>query len=30
YQQLIGKIELDAVTSYFAMEAILEDRPIPL
>ncbi|MGR3495634.1 Lrp/AsnC family transcriptional regulator [Citreimonas sp.] len=30
YQQLIGKIELDAVTSYFAMETILEDRAIPL
>lgn len=30
YQQLIDKIELDAVTSYFAMEAILEDRPLPV
>lgn len=30
YQQLIDRVELDAVTSYFAMEAILEDRPIPL
>lgn len=30
YQQLIDKIELDAVTSYFAMEAILEDRPFPV
>ena len=30
YQRLIGPIELDAVTSYFAMEAIIEDGPIPL
>lgn len=30
YQQLIDKIEFDAVTSYFAMEAIFEDRPIAL
>ncbi len=30
YQRLIEKIELDAVTSYFAMEAIIEGRPLPL
>jgi len=27
---LIDTIELDAVTSYFAMEAIIEDRPYPV
>lgn len=30
YQRLIDKVELDSVTSYFAMEAIAEARPIPL
>ncbi len=30
YQRLIEKVELDSVTSYFAMEAIEEQRPIPL
>ncbi len=30
YQRLIEKVELDSVTSYFAMEAILEQRPLPL
>lgn len=30
YKRLIGKIELETVTSYFAMEAIEEQRPIPL
>ncbi|MDZ4136503.1 MAG: Lrp/AsnC family transcriptional regulator [Paracoccaceae bacterium] len=30
YQRLIAKVELDTVTSYFAMEAIEEQRPIPL
>ena len=30
YQRLIERIELDSVTSYFAMEAIEEQRPIPL
>ncbi|MBY4891944.1 Lrp/AsnC family transcriptional regulator [Rhodobacteraceae bacterium N5(2021)] len=30
YQRLIDTIELDAVTSYFAMEGIIEDRPIPV
>lgn len=30
YQRLIDGIELDSVTSYFAMEAIAEARPIPL
>lgn len=30
YQRLIGPIELDAVTSYFAMEAIVEEGPIPI
>ncbi len=28
YQRLIAQIELDAVTSYFAMECIAEDRPL--
>ncbi|MDK3073737.1 Lrp/AsnC family transcriptional regulator [Sedimentitalea sp. JM2-8] len=30
YQRLIEKVELDSVTSYFAMEAIAESRPLPL
>ncbi|WP_264210517.1 Lrp/AsnC family transcriptional regulator [Leisingera thetidis] len=30
YQQLIAGVELDSVTSYFAMEAIAEGRPLPL
>ncbi len=30
YQRLISKVELDSVTSYFAMEAIIEQRPLPL
>jgi Lrp/AsnC family transcriptional regulator len=30
YQRLFSKVELDSVTSYFAMEAILEQRPLPL
>jgi len=30
YQRLISKIELSAVTSYFAMEAIEEQRPLPI
>ncbi|MCK5747218.1 MAG: Lrp/AsnC family transcriptional regulator [Oricola sp.] len=30
YKRLIQDIELEAVTSYFAMEAIEEQRPIPL
>lgn len=30
YQRLIEKVELDSVTSYFAMEAIAENRPLPL
>jgi Lrp/AsnC family transcriptional regulator len=30
YQRLIDRFELDAVTSYFAMEAIAEDRPLPV
>ena len=30
YQRLIEAIELDSVTSYFAMEAIEEQRPLPL
>ncbi|WP_136685429.1 Lrp/AsnC family transcriptional regulator [Falsirhodobacter xinxiangensis] len=28
YQRLIEKLELDAVTSYFSMETIAENRPI--
>ncbi|WP_102960627.1 Lrp/AsnC family transcriptional regulator [Mangrovicella endophytica] len=28
YQRLIDKLELETVTSYFAMEAIAENRPI--
>ena len=30
YKRLIEHVELDTVTSYFAMEAIEEQRPIPL
>ena len=30
YQRLLSKVELDSVTSYFAMEAIEEQRPLPL
>ncbi len=30
YQRVTEKLELEAVTSYFAMEAMIEDRPIPL
>lgn len=30
YKRLIDNIELETVTSYFAMEAIEEQRPIPL
>ncbi|WP_068117218.1 Lrp/AsnC family transcriptional regulator [Tropicimonas marinistellae] len=30
YQRLISKVELDSVTSYFAMESIVEQRPLPL
>lgn len=30
YQLLISRVELENVTSYFAMEAIEEQRPIPL
>lgn len=30
YKRLIDGVELDTVTSYFAMEAIEEQRPIPL
>lgn len=30
YQRLISEVELENVTSYFAMEAIEEQRPIPL
>lgn len=30
YQRLIEGVELDSVTSYFAMEAIAENRPLPL
>ncbi len=30
YQRLIEAVELDAVTSYFAMESIVEGRPLPL
>ena len=29
-QRLIEKVELETVTSFFAMEAIEEQRPIPL
>lgn len=30
YQRLIQKLELESVTSYFAMEAIEERRPLPI
>lgn len=30
YKRLIANIELETVTSYFAMEAIEEQRPVPL
>lgn len=30
YQRLISGVELDSVTSYFAMETIAEGRPLPL
>ncbi|MCR4267158.1 Lrp/AsnC family transcriptional regulator [Nitratireductor sp. ZSWI3] len=30
YQRLIQKVELESVTSYFAMEAIAERRPLPI
>ena len=30
YQKLIEGVELDSVTSYFAMEAIEEQRPLPI
>lgn len=30
YQRLISRVELETVTSMFAMEAIAEQRPIPL
>lgn len=30
YQRLISEVELENVTSYFAMEAIEEQRPFPL
>ena len=30
YQRLIEKVDLDSVTSYFAMESIAEGRPLPL
>ena len=30
YRRLISSVELDSVTSYFAMEAIVEQRPYPL
>lgn len=30
YQRLIDKVELDSVTAYFAMESILEGRPLPV
>ena len=30
YQRLIEGVELDSVTSYFAMESIAESRPLPL
>ncbi len=30
YQRLIAEVELDSVTSYFAMEAIEEQRPLPI
>ena len=30
YQRLIAEVELDSITSYFAMEAIEEQRPLPI
>lgn len=30
YQRLIEGVELDSVTSYFAMESIAEGRPLPI
>lgn len=30
YQRLIEGVELESVTSFFAMEAIAEERPLPL
>lgn len=30
YQRITQRIELDTVTSYFTMEAIIDDRPLPL
>ena len=30
YKRLIEEVELETVTSYFAMEAIEEQRPIPM
>ena len=30
YQRLIAKVELDSITSYFTMEAIEEQRPLPI
>jgi Lrp/AsnC family transcriptional regulator len=30
YQRLIEGVELDSVTSYFAMETIAESRPLPI
>ena len=30
YQRLISSIELDSVTSYFSMEAIVEQRPLKI
>ncbi len=30
YQRLISRIELDSVTSHFAMETICEQRPLPV
>jgi len=30
YRKIIAKIDLETVTSFFAMEAIAEQRPIPL
>ena len=30
YKKLIEEVELETVTSYFAMEAIEEQRPIPM
>jgi len=30
YQRLIEKLDIQTVTSYFAMEAIADNRPLPL